>query len=96
VQEDIVVEPRVVTTCYVHQQAYCPHCKRKVRQAGAGELPGSYIGPATKATAIYLRYELNVPTRKISRFFADFFGLKFVPASAYGFERQAARRGAPL
>jgi hypothetical protein len=37
-----------------------------------------------------------VPERKISRFFADFFGLKFVPASAYGFERQAARRGAPL
>jgi len=46
--------------------------------------------------AKYLRYELNVPERKISRFFADFFGLQFVPASAYGFERQAARRGTPL
>jgi len=34
---------------------------------------------------------LNVPYRKISRFFADFFGLKFVPATAYGFERQAAQ-----
>jgi len=39
---------------------------------------------------------LNVPYRKISRFFADFFGLKFVPASAYGFERQAVRRAGPL
>ena len=37
-----------------------------------------------------------VSDRKLSRFFAEFFGLNFVPASAYGFERQAVRRGAPL
>lgn len=96
VQEDIVLEPRVVATCYVHQQAHCPRCQRDVIAPGPGELPGSYIGPAAKATAIYLRYELNVSDRKISRFFADFFGLKFVPASAYGFERQAVRRGLPI
>jgi hypothetical protein len=95
-QEDIVLEPRTVATCYAHQQAYCPQCERKVLLPGPGELLGCYIGPAAKATAIYLRYELNVPDRKISRFFTDFFGLKFVPASAYGFERQATRRGAPL
>lgn len=59
-------------------------------------MPGSYIGPAAKATEAYLREELDVPYRKISRFFADFFGLKFVPASAYGFEQQAVRRGLPL
>lgn len=96
VQEDIVLEPRVVATCYVHQQAHCPHCQRDLIAAGPGELLGSYIGPAAKATAIYLRFELHVPNRKISRFFQDFFGLKFVPASAYGFERQAVRRGRPL
>ncbi len=96
VQEDIVLEPRVVTTCYVHHQAHCPHCERDVMSLGPGELLGSYIGPAAKATAIYLRFELNVSDRKISRFFADFFGLKFVPASAYGFERQAVRRGQPI
>jgi hypothetical protein len=96
VQEDIVLEPRVVATCYVHQQAHCPHCQRDLIASGPGELPGSYIGPAAKATALYLRYELHVSDRKISRFFADFFGLKFVPASAYGFERQAVRRGLPL
>lgn len=96
VQEDIVLQPRVVVSCYVHQLAHCPHCQRDVMACGPGELPGSYIGPAAKATAIYLRYELNVPVRKISRFFADFFGLNFVPASAYGFERQAVRRGDPL
>ena len=96
VQEDIVLEPRTVAICYQHDLAYCPDCDRQVWQAGPGELPGSYIGPAAKATAAYLRFELNVPHRKVSRFFADFFGLSFVPASSYGFERQAARRGAPL
>ncbi len=95
-QEDIVLEPRVVTTCFVHEWAHCPHCQRDVLGVSPGELPGSYIGPAAKATAVYMRYELNVPHRKISRFFHDFFGLKFVPASAYGFERQAVRRGQPL
>jgi len=96
VQEDIVLEPRTVATGFVHQQAYCPVCDRNVVQPGPGELLGAYIGPAAKATAIYMRYELNVPDRKISRFFMDFFGLKFVPASAFGFERQAVRRGRPL
>ena len=96
VQEDIVLEPRTRVTCFTHQQAYCSRCGRQVWQPGPGEMPAAYIGPAAKATAAYLRYELNVPARKISRFFSDFFGLKFVPASAYGFERQAVRRGRPL
>jgi hypothetical protein len=96
VQEDIVLEPRTVAVCYSHQQAWCPACQRALWRPGPGELPGSYIGPAAKATEAYLRQELNVPYRKISRFFSDFFGLKFVPASAFGFERQAVRRGLPL
>lgn len=96
VQEDILLEPRTVAVRYIHAQVYCPTCGDKVWAPGPGELPGSYIGPAAKATAIYMRYELNLPDRKISRFFAEFFGLKFVPASAYGFERQAVRRGLPL
>lgn len=96
IQEDIVLEPRTVVTSFQHSQAWCPQCECLVSQTGPGELPGAYIGPVAKATAAYMRQELNVPYRKISRFFADFFGLKFVPASAYGFDRQAARRGAPL
>lgn len=96
VQEDIVLEPRTQVTCFQHQQAYCPRCDKNVWVPGPGEMPGAYIGPAAKATAAYLRYQLNVPDRKISQFFSDFFGLKFVPASAYGFERQAVRRGLPL
>lgn len=96
VQEDIVLEPRTVVTCFQHQQAYCARCDKNVWLPGPGEMPGAYIGPAAKATAAYLRYQLNVPDRKISQFFDDFFGLRFVPASAYGFERQAVRRGLPL
>jgi hypothetical protein len=96
VQEDIVLEPRTVVTCFEHQLAYCPRCDKNVWLTGPGEMPGAYIGPAAKATAAYLRYQLNVPDRKISQFFSDFFGLRFVPASAYGFERQAVRCGLPL
>jgi len=96
VQEDIVLEPRTLVTCFQHQQAYCARCGKNVWRPGPAEMPGAYIGPAAKATAAYLRYQLNVPERKISQFFSDFFGLKFVPASAYGFERQAVRRGLPL
>jgi len=95
-QEDIVLEPRTVVTCFQHELAYCPICDKNVWLAGPGEMPGAYIGPAAKAAAAYLRYQLNVPDRKISQFFTDFFGLRFVPASAYGFERQAVRRGLPL
>jgi transposase len=96
VQEDIVLEPRTLVTCFQHQQGYCAGCDKNVWLPGPGEMPGAYIGPVAKATAAYLRYQLNVPDRKISQFFSDFFGLKFVPASAYGFERQAVRRGLPL
>jgi len=89
VQEDIVLEPRTMATCYVHHQAHCPLCDRNVLLPGPGALLGSNIGPAAKATEACLRHELNVPCRKISRFFADFFGLKFMPATAYGFEPQS-------
>jgi len=95
-QEDIVLQPRTVVSCFRHGLAYCARCDKNVWLPGPGEMPGAYIGPAAKATAAYLRYYLNVPDRKISQFFDDFFGLKFVPASAYGFERQAVRRGLPL
>jgi transposase len=96
IQEDIVLEPRTVVTSFQHAQGWCPQCERLVWQSAPGELPGAYIGPVAKATATYLRYQLHVPYRKVSQFFHDFFGLQFVPASAYGFDRQAARRGAPL
>jgi hypothetical protein len=96
IQEDIVLEPRVVSTCFQHHQAYCPDCQRTVCQSGPGELPGSYIGPVAKSASTYLRHTLGVSHRKISRFFNEFFGLRFVPASSLGFDSQAARKGLPL
>jgi transposase-like protein len=96
VQEDIVLQPRTIVTAFHHQQAFCARCDKNVWLPGPGEMPGAYIGPAAKATAAYLRYQLSVPDRKLSQFFSDFFGLKFVPASVFGFERQAVRRGWPL
>jgi hypothetical protein len=95
-QEDILLQPRTLVTCFRHGLAYCARCDKNVWLTGPGEMLGAYIGPAAKATATYLRYQLNVPDRKISQFFNDFFGLRFVAASAYGFERQAARRGLAL
>jgi transposase len=95
-QEDIVLVPRTVVTAYRHRQSYCTHCDRLVHQLGPNELEGAYIGPVAKATAAYLRQELRISYRKASRLFKDLFGLDFVPASAYGFDRQAARRGQPL
>ena len=96
VQEDILLEPRTQVTRFEHQLAYCPQCARPVRQTAPGELPGAYIGPAAKSTATYLRYTLGISYRNIARFFEEFFGLRFVPAAALGFDRQATRRGAPL
>jgi hypothetical protein len=67
-----------------------------VVQAAAGELLHAPIGPVAKATAVYLRYRLGLPYRKVQLLFDEMFGLHFVPASALGFDRTAARRGQAL
>jgi hypothetical protein len=61
VQEDIVLEPRTVATCYRHQSVYCQDCQQEVWELGPRELAGAYIAPVAKATAAYMRYELQVP-----------------------------------
>ncbi len=96
IQEDIVIQPRIVVTQYVHGKSFCAHCHRIVIQAGEDELLNAPIGPVTKSLAIYLRYRIGISYRKVTQLFQDVFGLKFVPASAVGFDRQAAARGAPL
>jgi len=95
-QEDIVIQPRTVVTRYLHGQAFCPKCHRPVVQAGEGELLNASIGPVAKSVAIYLRYRIGIPYRKTTEIFRDLFGLQFVPASALGFDRQAAGRGMPI
>jgi hypothetical protein len=46
--------------------------------------------------AIYLRYRIGIPYRKTTEMFRELFGLKFVPASALLFDRQATARGTPI
>lgn len=40
-QEDIVLAPRTVVTKFVHEEAYCPCCRRSVVAAGPNEIPKS-------------------------------------------------------
>jgi transposase len=95
-QEDIVVKPQVVVTRFRYHQAYCRTCQRTVvRKTERGGLPAP-IGPVAKSLAVYLRHELRLPFRKVQSVLVDVFGLRFVPASAWGFERQAAKRGRAL
>jgi transposase len=96
VQEDIVIQPRTLVTRYLHGQAFCTRCHRPVVQAGEDELLNAPIGPVAKSVAIYLRYRIGIPYRKTTEMFQELFGLKFVPASALLFDRQAAGRGMPI
>jgi transposase len=95
-QEDILIRPRTLVTRYLHGQALCMRCHRPVVQAGEGELLNAPIGPVAKSMALYLRYRIGIPYRKTAELFRELFGLKFVPASAVGFDRRATARGAPL
>src|SRR4030042_1949734 len=88
-QEDIVLQPRPFVTRYLHHEAFCSHCNRPVVQAAEGELLNAPIGPVAKSAAIYLRYRIGMTYSKVQGGVRDLFGLKFVPASAVGFDRQA-------
>jgi len=95
-QEDIVLQPKTQVTHFRHQQAFCPKCKKPVIQAAEGELLNCPIGPTTKAAAVFLRYGLRVPYRKVQELFDVFFNMPFVPASAMAFDRKATLKGKPL
>jgi hypothetical protein len=95
-QEDIVLVPRPQVTCFKHHQAFCANCRRPVIQAAEGEMLNCPIGPKTKALAVFLRYGMRVPYRKVQELFEVLFGMRFVPASAMGFDRVATRKGEPL
>jgi transposase len=96
IQEDIVIRPQTLVIRYLHGQAFCVRCHRRVVQAGEGELLNAPIGPVAKSVAIYLRYRIGISYRKTKELFREVFGLEFVPASALGFDRKAAARGEPI
>jgi transposase len=96
VQEDIAVPAQPVVTKYVHGQARCRRCGRKVRGRAPDELPGCPIGPAAKAVAVWFRHVIGMSSRKVQRTLTEVFGMALVPASAMQFGHVAAAQGAPI
>jgi transposase len=96
VQEDIVLVPRTRVTEFVHQQCICPRCRREVYQTAPGELRNCAIGPLARAVATHLRYDLQIPYRKVRHILQDLFGMPMVHATAMNFDRKATALGRPL
>ncbi len=94
-QEDIV-DGRYHVTLFTHPSARCRSCRRWVQQAGKGEILGSRIGPHARAMAVYLRNEIGVSYRKVSRAIEDLLGLNFTPAAIIGFEKMLSRQTEPI
>jgi transposase len=96
IQEDIVLPPRPLVTCFQHDTAFCPNCRRPVYATAPGELRNCSIGPTTKAVGVWLHHQLKLPFRQVQELFATLFGMSFVPASALRFSLTAADRSQPL
>jgi hypothetical protein len=94
-QEDIII-PQTQVTRFRHHYYWCPHCKKTVHGTGADEIPGSYIGPNTKALAGFLHYQLSVSYRKIKTMFKEMFNMDFDPTSCVGFDTKIRSLGEPL
>ena len=95
-QEDIILVPRTHVTKFRHQQAFCSKCNRPVIQLAEGEIANSHIGPTTRSLAVFLRYGLGVPYRKVQELFKVVFNMPFVPATAMLFDRKATLLGDPI
>ncbi len=95
-QEDIILVPRTHVTNFRHRQAFCSKCNRPVIQMAEGEIPNSHIGPVTRSLAVFLRYGLRIPYRKVEELFKIVFNMSFVPATALAFDRMATRLGDPI
>jgi transposase len=96
VQEDIILVPRTHVTQFVHQQCLCPRCRREVYQTAPGELRNCAIGPIARALATHLRYDLQIPYRKVQHILTNLFGMPMVHATAMNFDRKATALGRPL
>lgn len=95
IQEDIVL-PHLETTLYRRHHYYCHDCKKVVSSKGKDELANSYIGPKTKAFAVFLRYGIKISERDVQTLFEKAFNLKIVASSIAGFRFQLKRAGIPL
>jgi hypothetical protein len=95
-QEDIVLNPAPRATRHRYHQCWCRRCRRAVRTPVAQDLPGCQIGPLTRAVAVHLRYQLQIPYRKVRHILQDLFGMPLVPASAMRFDRRVSVKGLGL
>lgn len=91
IQENIVLVARPRVTRYLHDEAYCPKCRKTVLRAAEDEVLYAPIGPVAKSAAIYLRYRIGISYRKVREILKELFGLDCVPASLVGFDRKAAK-----
>ncbi len=96
VQEDIVLTPRPRAVKFVHRQGFCPRCRRDVYQTAPGEMRNCPIGPITRAVAADLRYNLQIPYRKVQYILRRLFGMTLVHATAMNFDRKTTALARPL
>lgn len=87
IQQDIIL-PEVKTTLFKKHRYYCRRCKRTITAKGKGELPKSYIGPAAKSLAVFLKYVVKISDNDIRNIFAQLFNLKLATSSIVGFRDQ--------
>lgn len=97
VQEDLIHGCPLVT-CYRHAAGRCtnPACRLWVHQPGEGEILGAKIGPQMRARGMFLRFDIGLPCRKVTRAVAGLDSLGFTPAALLGFEKKAAEKARPL
>jgi len=96
-QEDFI-DGQPMTTCYRHEAGRCTNrkCRRWVQQAGEGEILRAKIGPEMRARGLFLRLDIGLPHRKVVSAVKGLDSLSFTPAALLGFEKQAAKKAAPL
>ena len=95
VQEDIIL-PKVEVTLYRKHRYYCKNCKKVLAPRGAGEIPGSRIGPRAKAFAAFLRYAIKISERDVTALFFKVFNLKIASSSISGFMDQLKAEALPV
>lgn len=95
IQEDIIL-PKLEVTLFRKHKYYCRGCKRIVTAKATGELAKSYIGPRTKALAVFLKYAVKISDRDIKNIFVKLFGLKIVPSAIADFRTQFTKQAEPI
>jgi transposase len=94
--EALTAEIEQLTMCFRHEEGRCKRCRRWVYQAGAGEILRAKIGPQMRARAMFLRFDIGLPLRKVAGAVAGLDSLQCSPAALLGFEKHAAEKARPL